>query len=311
MSLVRAWFALVSLSIRRQARMRQMVWIALALLALTMVVVGVITFDNGWGMQRWRYPRRVTPPQERQSYQAISVALSMQSLMTPPLDPRTAAIHELSSGTFAALLQRSPFLLFARWCMFSLFVSFLMPIWSLSFATEALAGEREARTLVWLLTRPLPRSAIYLAKFVALLPWCLIINVGGFLLICLAAGEAGRQTFRLFWPAVAAGTLAFVALFQFFSAWTRWPIVIGLVYAFFLEVLLGDMPGLMKRISISFYVRCLMFDAAEQSGLTPDKPQVYMPVDGHTAWIVILSATAVLLLAGMYVFALREYGDDV
>jgi hypothetical protein len=54
-----------------------------------------------------------------------------------------------------------------------------------------------------------------------------------------------------------------------------------------------------------------MFDAAKQSGLTPDKPQVYMPVDGHTAWLVLLSATAALLLAGMYVFARREYGDDV
>ena len=82
-----------------------MIWIALALLALTTVVVGVITFDNGWGMQRWRYPRRVTPPQERQSYQAISVALSMQSLMTLPLDPRAAAIHEMGSGTFAGLLS--------------------------------------------------------------------------------------------------------------------------------------------------------------------------------------------------------------
>lgn len=244
------------------------------------------------------------------TYQAISTAYTIDTLVTP-FAPSTAAMHEMGSGVFAAMLQRTPFLIFPRWCMFSLFVSFLMPIWSLSFATEALAGERESRTLVWLLTRPLPRSAIYLAKFAALLPWCLIINLGGFLLICLAAGEAGRQTFRLFWPAVAAGTLAFVALFQFLSAWTRWPIVVGLVYAFFLEVLLGDMPGLMKRISISFYVRCLMFDAAEQSGLTPDKPQVYMPVDGHTAWLVILSATATLLLAGMYVFARREYGDDV
>jgi ABC-2 type transport system permease protein len=310
MSLVRAWFALVALSLRRQARLRQMVWIALALLALTAVVVGVITFDNGWGMQRWRYPRRVTPPQERVSYQAISTAYTIDTLVTP-LAPNTAAMHEMGAGIFAALLQRSPFLLFARWCMFSLFVSFLMPIWSLSFATEALAGEREGRTLVWLLTRPLPRSAIYLAKFVALLPWCLIINLGGFLVICLVAGEAGRQTFRLFWPAVAMGTLAFVALFQFFSAWSRWPIVVGLVYAFFLEVLLGDMPGLMKRISISFYVRCMMFASAEQSGLTPDKPQVYLPVDGETAWLVLLSATAALLLAGMVVFARREYGEEV
>ena len=195
--------------------------------------------------------------------------------------------------------------------MFSIVVSILIPLWSLSFATEGLGGEREGRTLVWLLTRPLPRAAIYLAKFVALLPWCLAINLIGFLVICLAAGDAGRLAFRLFWPAVLMGTLAFSALFHFFSAWARRPTVVGLVYAFFLEVLLGDMPGLMKRASISFYVRCLMFDAAEHTGLTPDRPSMYLPVDGQTAWTVLISATVSLLIAGTYVFSRREYADEV
>ena len=33
------------------------------------------------------------------------------------------------------------------------FFSFLVPIWSLSFATEALGGERESGSMIWLLTR--------------------------------------------------------------------------------------------------------------------------------------------------------------
>jgi len=310
MSLIRAWFALIGLSIRRQARMRQMVWIAFGLLTLTTIIVAVITWDNGWGMSRWRHPRRAVPPYERVTYQALSAAYALDTAVTP-WAPETAAFHTMGAGAFDALLKGSSFILFARWCMFSLFVSFLMPLWSLSFATEALGGEREGRTLVWLLTRPLPRAAIYLAKFVALLPWCLAINLGGFLLICLVAGDAGRLAFRLFWPAVLMGTFAFVALFHFFSAAFRRPTVVGLVYAFFLEVLLGDMPGLMKRVSISYYIRCLMFDAAEHTGLTPDKPYVYMPVDGRTAWIVLSSATIGLLIAGMVVFSRREYVEDV
>jgi ABC-type transport system involved in multi-copper enzyme maturation permease subunit len=195
--------------------------------------------------------------------------------------------------------------------MFSIVVSILLPLWSLSFSAEALGGERESGTFFWLLSRPLPRAAIYLAKFVALLPWCLGINLGGFLVICLAAGEAGWLTFRLFWPAILLGSLAFAALFHFFAAWSRRPIVLGLVYAFFLEVILGDMPGLMKRVSISYYVRCLMFEAAQHTGLTPDKPFVYMPVDGATAAWVLLGGTVALLLAGMYVFSRREYSEEV
>ena len=94
----------------------------------------------------------------------------------PPAGPADRAVRLLSSS---------------RWIVYSVFLSFLLPIWSLSFATEALGGEREARSLVWLLSRPLSRPAIYLAKFVALLPWSLGLNLGGFALLCLAAGQPG------------------------------------------------------------------------------------------------------------------------
>src|SRR5262249_3614853 len=156
---------------------------------------------------------------------------------------------------------------FTRAIMFSLFIGFLLPVWSLSFATEALGGEREARTLPWLLTRPLPRWSIFLGKYVALLPWAVGLPVGGVGPQCQGAGPAGAEAFRLFWPAILAGTLAFTSVFHLFSAATRRPTVVALVYCFFLETLLGDMPGLMKRVSVSFYVRCLIFDAASGYGV--------------------------------------------
>ncbi len=116
-----------------------------------------------------------------------------------------------------------------------MFLQFLLPLLSLSFATEALGGDREANSLVWLLTRPMSRPAIYLAKFVALLPWSLFLNVGGFALLCLLAGSQGRLALRLFWPAVVFATLAFSALFFFIGAFFRRPAVVATVYAFFLE----------------------------------------------------------------------------
>src|SRR5262249_13871697 len=92
------------------------------------------------------------------------------------------------------------------------FCGFLLPMWSLSFATEALGREREAHNLVWVLTRPLSRPAIYLAKLVAVLPWCLGLNLGGFALICAAGGDVGQQALALYWPAAAGGAVAFCAL---------------------------------------------------------------------------------------------------
>src|SRR5207249_3212008 len=136
------------------------------------------------------------------------------------------------------LLERSGFFIFSNWIVFGVFMSFLLPVWSLSFATEALGGERESRTLVWLLTRPLPRSSIYLAKFVALLPWSLGLNVGGFALLCAVAGPPGHLAFQLYWPAVLGGTVAFCALFHLMGACFRRAAVVALVYSFFLETIL-------------------------------------------------------------------------
>ena len=186
-------------------------------------------------------------------------------------------------------------------------MSFLLPFWSLSFGTEALGGEREGHSLLWLLTRPLPRPAIYLAKFVALLPWTLALNLGGFALLCVAAGRPGLQALRLFWPAVLCATLAFAALFHLIGAWFRRPAIIALVYAFFLETIMGNMPGYFKRVSISFYTRCMMYDAAGTYGVQPESPSVFLPVSGTTAMVVLLSATVLLLLVGTYLFNRTEY----
>ena len=301
---LRAWFALVAVSLQRQARMRQMVWIALGLLVLTTGIVAAVRWDNRWGMDHWRYPRG--GPQYRAiagNYDGLSAAV--------PLAPETAAFHQMGAGAFEALLRGSPFTLFARWSMFGLFLAFLLPLWSLSFATQALGGDREDRSLVWLLTRPLPRWSVYLAKFLGVLPWSLALNLGGFALICWAAGPPGRTAFNLFWPAVLAGSLTFVALYHFIGTVFRRPTVVALVYSFFLETLLGDMPGMMKRVSVSFYTRCIMFDAAVDYGLTPDKPTVYLPVSGATAWTVLLAATAALVALGMVAFSRMEYRDDV
>jgi ABC-type transport system involved in multi-copper enzyme maturation permease subunit len=185
----------------------------------------------------------------------------------------------------------------------------MLPILSLSFATEALGGEREGGTLVWLLTRPLPRSSIYLAKFLALLPWSVGLNLGGFALLCATAGSPGRFAFRLYWPAVLAGSLAYCALFHLMGACFRRAAVVALVYSFFLETILGSMPGAMKRISLSFYTRCLMFDAAQPYGVHPEKPSIYLPVDRVTAWSVLSLVTVVLLVLGMVLFARSEYQD--
>ena len=53
-SSLRAWLYLVWLSIQRQARARQMVLIALALLIFSATLVALNTAGERWTMHRWR-----------------------------------------------------------------------------------------------------------------------------------------------------------------------------------------------------------------------------------------------------------------
>ncbi len=298
---VRAWCYLVWLSWQRQARARQMVWIALALLALALVVVSLNTVAGRWSMQRWRFFGRGGPTYAEWLTNAEAASRAIPySWPTPDLAGAVLAAN-------GAVLRESGFMVFTRGFVFLLFLSFLLPLWSLSFATEALGGERESQSLLWLLTRPLPRPAIYLGKFVAMLPWLLALNLGGFALTCAAAGRPGPVAFRLFWPAVLCSSLTFAALFFLVGAFFRRPAIVAIVYSFFHEVIAGNMPGDLKRLSVGFYARCMMFEAAGERGLQPENPIVYDPVSGPTAAFVLLASTVVLLGVGMVLFRRTEF----
>ena len=75
--------------------------------------------------------------------------------------------------------------------------------------------------------------------------------------ICCVGGEAGLEVLAVYWPALIGSTLAYAALFHVLGAWVRRPAMIALLYAFFFEMIVGLMPGHLKRISVTFYTRCI------------------------------------------------------
>ena len=85
-----------------------------------------------------------------------------------------------------------------------------------------------------------------------------------------SAGKPGRLAFAVYWPGVLAATFAFAALFHLMGACLRRAPVLAILYAFFFETIAGNLPGHLKRLSLSFYARCLMFDRAHAFGLQPE-----------------------------------------
>ncbi len=301
-SVWRAWCALVVISMQRHARAHWMVVVSLGLLGLSAFLVHLNTSNDRWSMAYWRLPRSpVTYAEVVELFEKVGAV---------PLPAPAEGLHFAITGAYRAIVfDASGSVIFSRWIVFSLFATLLMPLWSLSFATEALGREREAQNLIWTLMRPIPRPAIFLAKYLAVLPWCLTFNLGGLYLLCWLGGQPGRLVFGFYWQAAFWGTVAFAALFHLMGACLRRAGVVALLYAFFLETIAGNLPGQLKRLSISFYTRCLMFEHSQAYGIGPERPWNYLPVSGTTALWALIAATIAFLALGMIVFSRSEYLD--
>jgi ABC-2 type transport system permease protein len=208
---------------------------------------------------------------------------------------------------------------FGRALVGNIYLRFVLPLLCLCFGTQALGGDWEEKSLVWLLTRPLPRPMIYLAKYLATLPWAVGLSVLGLLAAGALAGRDAWQAALVFWPVVVLGATAYLSLFLLLGAVFRRSTIIALTYTFVVETILSNMPGLVKRITIAFYDRCLLFALAEDRGwheapqgvraIIPDNERFFLPVDGTTALIVLLTVPAVLLVIGIWWFSRKEYLD--
>lgn len=189
------------------------------------------------------------------------------------------------------------------------YVSFLLPIVMVVYATAAFGEERELRTLAYLLIRPLSRPRVYLAKAIGIVPVILFWGLAGFGLICLVGGDLGQPAWQLFWPAITSACLAYSVLFLLFGATFARPAVIAIVYSFFVESMLGNMPGTIKRIAISYYTQCMIFDAGSDLGLKASSREQFLPISGEAAWQVLSVSTFLLLLLGCWIFHRKEYRD--
>ena len=321
-SALRAFLALTFFSLRRHGKVRQLGWVAFGLLAILSGLVLVVgNGERGWRLET--RTRKVFALKDEKGDDPVTMTYKEYGDERLPLyevipsTPEGFGLKMAVASANRAMMQDQDFLddyaflSFVRTVVFGYFLSFLLPLFTLAYASGAMGAERESRTLIWLLTRPLPRWAVYLAKYLGTMPWCVGICGAAFTVLCLCGGDFGRRALALYWPAVLAGTLAFGSLFHFIGAVFRWPAVIGLVYVFFFELLVGALPGSLKQLSLSFYVRSLFYNetAATIARVKPENVDAFAPTDSLTAWVALLGASVAVTLLGMWLFGRQEPKD--
>lgn len=181
----------------------------------------------------------------------VPIAIAAVARYWLPLGGGRPPAHQLFAGMFI-----------------SLYVYFVVVLTTIFFGASLFADERGDRTITFLLARPTPREAIVVGKF---LTYAVSVNV--MLLASLAvtysilSGMGGdTAAFRRAVPffryarVVVLAIVAYGAVFTFFGATFKRPVIAGFVYCFVWESILPYLPVFLKKATLMHYVLSLLPD---------------------------------------------------
>jgi ABC-type transport system involved in multi-copper enzyme maturation permease subunit len=198
--------------------------------------------------------------------------------------------------------------------MWLFFVQFSVPILGVFYGTSLIADEVEDKTITYLFTRPIPRSAVLFGKYLAYLActifvvlpavvviWLLIVPIGGTL-------GAGFPELLKDLGLLALGLIVYGALFALVGAIFKRPLLFGLIFIFGWETLAMALPGYLKRFTVAYYVRGLVPHALPADSPVSIIQSLFRETPALTTALVYLAAiTAVCLYLAGRAVTNREY----
>jgi ABC-type transport system involved in multi-copper enzyme maturation permease subunit len=182
-----------------------------------------------------------------------------------------------------------------------LFVRFVVPVLGVFYGTSLIADEVDDKTITYLFTRPVPRAAVLLGKYLAYLACVVMLLLPAIVIIyflVVPIGGSIGQGFPLLAAdlgMVAVGVAAYGAVFAFVGAWLKRPLIVGLVFAFGWEQTVLLIPGYLKRLTVAYYLQALVPHAMPQESALSMLMTAFQ--DLPAVWVSLLCLTAITMLA--------------
>jgi ABC-type transport system involved in multi-copper enzyme maturation permease subunit len=153
-----------------------------------------------------------------------------------------------------------------------LFLRFIVPVLGVFYGTALMADEVEDKTITYLFTRPIPRGAVLVGKFLAYLACTLLVVLPSvlvvyFLLVPFSQVPATFDSVVIDLAMLALGLAVYGGVFAFVGAFFKRPLVIGLVFAFGWEQVVLALPGSLKQFTIAYYLQALVPHAMPSDGV--------------------------------------------
>ncbi len=198
--------------------------------------------------------------------------------------------------------------------MWGFFVRFCVPVLAIFYGTALIADEVDDKTITYLFTRPIPRGAVLLGKYLAYLVSTVAVVLPAVVCVWLLVAPINGALATSFPDFVkdlgilALGLTAYGAVFALAGTVLKRPLVFGLVFVFGWETLVMALPGYFKRLSVAFYLQGLVPHA-----LPADSPMAFLQSVFRESPSITVSLTALAVITigclwlGARAIGRREY----
>jgi len=177
-----------------------------------------------------------------------------------------------------------------------LYIRFIIPVLGVFYGTALIADEVEDRTITYLFTRPIPRSAVLLGKYLAYLACTVLLVLPSVMLVFFLVVPTGGSSVAEAFPALvvdlgmlAVGLAAYGAVFALVGTRLKRPLVLGLVFAFGWEPAVLLFPGYLKRLTVAYYLQALVRHEMPQDSAVSLLLQVFHEVPSVGVSLVCLA----------------------
>jgi ABC-type transport system involved in multi-copper enzyme maturation permease subunit len=182
-----------------------------------------------------------------------------------------------------------------------LYIRFIIPILGVFYGTALIADEVDDKTITYLFTRPIPRSAVLLGKYLAYLVCTVLLVLPSIVLVFFLIVPIGDGSIGSAFPSlvkdlgmVAIGLAAYGAVFALVGTRLKRPLVAGLVFAFGWEPAVLFFPGYLKRLTVAYYLQALVTHEMPQDSAVSLLLQVF-----HEVPSVFVSLLSLAVIVGI------------
>lgn len=181
-------------------------------------------------------------------------------------------------------------------------LGFVVQLLGLLYGIAAVREDVEARTLTWLLVRPIPRVAIVLGRWLGALALVTGVMVAFALVTHLVAGTVG-PSLAVVLGATALGAIYYTTAFVAIATVAPRPFLVGLGYILFWEFALPLVPSNAATLSMKFHLLNLIGTPTAASG-----PLSFLvpTVDPWNSLLTLVLLTGALGALALWVFPRRE-----